>query len=91
MWKRPKQIAPLERERFDQAIVSGLQYVNHSPIFRRIFLHAALFLFPASALLALLPVAAARRWHLGASGYGIAVAAVGFGAVLAVAVAAAIR
>jgi MFS family permease len=91
VWKRPKQIAPLERERFDQAIVSGLQYVNHSPIFRRILLHAALFLFPASALLALLPVAAARRWHLGASGYGVAVAAVGLGAVLAVAVAAAIR
>ena len=39
-------------------------------------MHAALFLFPASALLALLPVAAARSWHLGASGYGVAVAAV---------------
>jgi len=91
VWKRPKQIAPLEREHFDQAIVSGLLYVNNSPVFRRILLHAALFLFPASALLALLPVAAARSWHLGASGYGVAVAAVGLGAVLAVAVAALIR
>ena len=54
-------------------------------------MHAALFLFPASALLALLPVVAARRWHLGASGYGISVAAVGLGAVLAVAVAGLIR
>ncbi len=91
VWKRPKQIAPLEREHFGQAIVTGLLYVNNSPVFRRILLHAALFLFPASALLALLPVVAARRWHLGASGYGVSVAAVGLGAVLAVAVAGLIR
>jgi MFS family permease len=91
VWKRPKQIAPLEREHFGQAIVTGLAFVNNAPIFRRILLHAALFLFPASALLALLPVVAARRWHLGASGYGVSVAAVGLGAVLAVAVAGVIR
>jgi MFS family permease len=91
VWKRPKQIAPLERERFGPAIVTGLAYVNNAPIFRRILLHAALFLFPASALLALLPVVAARRWHLAASGYGVSVAAVGLGAVLAVAIAGLIR
>ncbi|HUE32687.1 MAG TPA: MFS transporter [Mycobacterium sp.] len=86
-WQRPVQDAPLERERFVQATFTGLLYVNNSPIFRRILLRAALFLFPASALLALLPVAAAHRWHLGASGYGVALAAIGFGAVLAVTVA----
>jgi MFS family permease len=91
VWKRPKQIAPLEREHFGQAIVTGLAFVNNAPIFRRILLHAALFLFPASGLLALLPVVAARRWHLGASGYGVSVAAVGLGAVLAVAIAGVIR
>jgi MFS family permease len=91
VWKRPKQIAPLEREHFGQAIITGLAFVSHAPIFRRILLHAALFLFPASALLALLPVVAARRWHLGASGYGVSVAAVGLGAVLAVTVAGLIR
>ncbi len=91
VWKRPKQIAPLEREHFGQAIVTGLLFVKNAPIFRRILLHAALFLFPASALLALLPVVAARNWHLGASGYGVAVAAVGLGAVLAVAIAGLIR
>lgn len=87
-WQRPKQLAPVEREHLSQAIVTGLQYVRNGPIFRRILLRAALFLFPASALLALLPVAAARRWGLGASGYGVALGAIGFGAVLAVTVAA---
>ena len=83
-WKRPKQFSAIEREQFGHAILTGLLYVNNSPIFRRILLRAILFLFPASAVLALLPVAAARRWHLGASGYGVALAAVGFGAVLSV-------
>ena len=90
-WKRPKQSAPIEREYLGQAIITGLRYVRNAPIFQRILLRAALFLFPASALLALLPVAAADRWHLGASGYGVALGAIGFGAALAVAVAAPLR
>jgi MFS family permease len=90
-WKRPKQNAPIEREHFGQAIISGLHYVSNGPNFRRILLRTALFLFPASALLALLPVAAARTWHLGASGYGVALGAIGFGAVLAVVVAVPLR
>lgn len=87
-WQRPRRPAPLEREHLSQAIVSGLRYVRNGPIFRRILLRAAFFLFPASALVALLPVAAAQRWETGPSGYGIALGAIGFGAVLAVAVAA---
>ncbi len=90
-WKRPKQSAPIEREHLGQAIISGLEYVRNGPIFRRILSRTALFLFPASALLALLPVAAAHRWHLGAAGYGVALGAIGFGAVLAVGIAARLR
>jgi MFS family permease len=90
-WKRPRQFAPIEREHFSHAILTGLLYVTNSPIFRRILLRAVLFLFPASVVLALLPVAAARRWHLGASGYGVALAAIGFGAVLSVVFAARLR
>lgn len=86
VWQHPKQDAPVEREHLTQAIVTGLLYVANGPIFRRILLRAAIFVFPASALLALLPLAAADKWHLGASGYGVALGAVGFGAVLAVAV-----
>ena len=59
----------------------------NGPIFRRILFRTALFLFPASALLALLPVAAARTWHLGAGGYGVALGAIGFGALLGAVVA----
>lgn len=90
-WQRPTQRAPIEREHVGQAILTGLAYVWNGPIFRRILLRAALFVFPASALLALLPVTAARRWHLGASGYGVALGAIGFGAVLAVVVATPLR
>lgn len=90
-WKRPAQRAPIEREHLGQAIITGLGYVVNSRIFRRILLRAAFFVFPASALLALLPVAAAHRWHLGAGGYGVALGAIGFGATLAVVVAAPLR
>ena len=90
-WKRPKQSAPIEREHLGQAIITGLEYVRNAPIFQRILLRAALFLFPASALLALLPVVAADRWHLGASGYGVVLGAIGFGAAIAVVVAAPLR
>ena len=90
-WQRPRQIAPLEREHLGQAIITGVQYVVNGPIFRRILLRAALFVFPASALLALLPVAAVQRWNLGAGGYGVALGAIGFGAVLAVALPAPLR
>jgi MFS family permease len=88
VWKRPKQLAPLEREHFGQAIVSGLLYVINGPIFRRILLRTALFLFPASALLALLPVAAAHTWHLGAGGYGVALGVIGIGALIGAVIAA---
>jgi MFS family permease len=90
-WQRPKQSAPIEREHLGQAIITGLEYVVNSPILRRILLRAAFFVFPASALFALLPVAAADRWHLGASGYGVALGEIGFGAVLAVVIAARVR
>lgn len=43
VWKRPKQLAPLEREHFGQAIISGLLYVINGPIFRRILLRFSCF------------------------------------------------
>ena len=90
-WKRPKQSAPSSENTSARPSSPDCYSFVNGPNFRRILLRAALFLFPASALLALLPVVAARRWHLGASGYGVALAAIGFGAVLAVVVAARLR
>jgi MFS family permease len=90
-WKRPTQLAPTEREHFGQAMITGLMFVRNGPNIRRILLRAALFLFPASAVFALLPVVAAHRWHLAASGYGVALGAIGLGAVLAAVVAARLR
>ncbi|SPM42865.1 MFS family permease [Mycobacterium numidiamassiliense] len=90
-WRRPRQYPATQRERLGHAIVAGLIYVRNGPIFRRILVRTALFVFPASALLALLPVAAAHRWHLGSSGYGVALGAIGLGAVLAVVVSGPVR
>jgi MFS family permease len=68
-------------ERFTAAVRAGSRYVRHSPVVRRILLRAALFLFPGSALWALLPLVASRRLGLGSGGYGVLLGAVGVGAV----------
>jgi predicted MFS family arabinose efflux permease len=76
---RPHLYAP---EPFVSALRAGARYVRYSPVTRRILLRAALFLVPATALWALLPLIATRRLGLGAGGYGILLAALGIGAVL---------
>jgi MFS family permease len=48
---------------------------------RRIFLRSALFIVPAMALWALLPLVATERLGMGAGGYGLLLAALGVGAV----------
>jgi MFS family permease len=69
-------------ERFVPAVRAGGRYVRFSPVVRRILLRIALFVLPASALWALLPLVASRRLGLGAGGYGLLLGAVGLGAVL---------
>jgi MFS family permease len=68
-------------ERFASALRAGGRYVRHSPVVRRILLRVTLFVVPASALWALLPLVASRQLGLGASGYGVQLAALGVGAV----------
>jgi len=63
------------------ALRSGTRYVRNAPGVRRILLRSALFVVPASAVWALLPVTANRTLHLGAGGYGLLLAALGVGAV----------
>lgn len=81
-WRRrpaPEQGRP---ERALAALQAGTRYVRNAPAVRRILVRSALFVVPASALWALLPVVAGSRLHLGAGGYGMLLAALGVGAVL---------
>lgn len=75
---------PSRRERFLPALHAGSGYVRWSPFVRRVLIRAALFLLPATAIWALLPLVAAEALHLDAAGYGVLLAALGLGAIGAV-------
>ena len=81
-WRRPKADSENRRERFLPALRAGGRYVWHEPIVRRILLRTILFVAPAVALWALLPLVASQRLGLGADGYGALFAALGLGAIL---------
>ena len=57
------------------------RYIRHSPITRRILLRSILFVAPAAALWALLPLVATQRLGLDAAGFGFLLGAMGIGAV----------
>jgi MFS family permease len=70
------------RERFVPALRAGARYVWHEPVIRRIMLRAIMFVIPAMALWALLPLIASEHLGQGADGFGLLFAALGTGAVL---------
>jgi MFS family permease len=70
------------RERFLPALRSGGRYIWHEPIVRRIMLRAILFVIPAMALYALLPLIASQRLGLEADGFGALFGAFGVGAII---------
>src|SRR4030081_2488077 len=80
-WRRPQAGRGSGRERFMPALRAGGRYVWHEPVVRRILLRAIIFIAPATALWALLPVIASRRLGLGADGYGALFGALGVGAI----------
>jgi MFS family permease len=80
-WRRPQADAQI-RERFVPAVRAGGRYVWHEPVLRRILLRAILFVVPAMALWALLPLIASRHLGVGADGYGALFGALGVGAIL---------
>ena len=80
-WKREKPVSSLPPEHFFSAMVAGLRYARYATGFRNVLGRAFLFVFPASALWALLPLMAKQELKLGAGGYGILLGAVGLGAV----------
>ncbi|MFF0370481.1 MFS transporter [Micromonospora sp. NPDC005087] len=80
-WKPGNARAVEVPERFTAALRAGSRYVRHSPTVRRLLRRALVFVIPASALWALLPLVANRRLGLGSGGYGLLLAALGVGAI----------
>jgi len=81
-WRRPATIDGLPAEKFLQSIHAGLRYALHAQGYRSVLARTAAFLFPASALWALLPTLARGKLSLGPTGYGALVGTVGLGAVV---------
>ena len=75
---RPKRGRP---ERFLDATRAGLRYVIHGAVVRGLYIRLALFLIPANALWALLPLIASTLLGLDAGGYGLLLGALGVGSV----------
>ena len=92
LWVRvPHERDALGRERFIPALRAGRSYVRWSPYTRSVLVRAALFLLPAMAIWALLPIVATQHLGLDAPGYGVLLASLGIGAVVGVAVLGRIR
>jgi MFS family permease len=82
-WRRSPTESSSGRERFLPALRAGGRYVWHEPVVRRILLRLILFIAPATALWALLPLVARERLGVGAGGYGLLFGALGAGAIVA--------
>jgi MFS family permease len=80
-WHSTRAPDTLPREHVGEAIRAGGRYIAASPALRVILIRAALFIFFASALWALLPLTAQSVLHLGSGGYGLLLGSVGIGAV----------
>ncbi|MFQ6548589.1 MFS transporter [Aestuariibius sp. 2305UL40-4] len=71
------------RERALAALRAGLRYARNAPSLRSLLMRTALFSVPASALWALLPLVARRDLQAGPEVYGLLLAAVGIGSLIA--------
>jgi len=68
-------------EPFIEATRAGIRYVWNSGVVRRVLIRLALFIVPASALWALLPLVASSQLGLDSNGYGLLLGALGVGSV----------
>jgi MFS family permease len=82
-WHRPQEAPATPPETLLGAMRAGFRYGRHSRALRAVLVRTALFVVPASAVLALLPVDARDTLHLGAGGFGGLLTAFGAGAVVA--------
>jgi MFS family permease len=81
VWRRVTPETLLPREHVFGAIRAGTRFVRHSPAIHRILARLALFVLPASAIWALLPVLARHEMGLDATGYGALLGSLGLGAI----------
>jgi MFS family permease len=81
-WRRRPQDELGAGERVLGAIGAGVRYVRFAPPLRAVLVRTALFILPASALWALLPVVARGRLGMDATGFGLLLGALGIGSVL---------
>jgi len=79
---RPPGPARASGERLAPAVRAGVRFVRFSPPVRTVLLRGAAFSLSASALWALLPVAALGRLGLSESSFGLLMGCVGAGAIL---------
>uniref|UniRef100_UPI0005942005 MFS transporter n=1 Tax=Nocardia pneumoniae TaxID=228601 RepID=UPI0005942005 len=82
VWRRPAMDRRLPTERPLAALQAGTRFIRAAPAIRRVLLRSILFITPASALWALLPVIARDRLGLSSTGYGLMLGALGLGAVV---------
>ena len=80
-WRRPPVTGARHAERFGPALRAGERFVRYSGVVRRILLRVILFVLPGSVIWGLLPLVAKDELGMGASGYGVLLAALGSGAV----------
>lgn len=80
-WKPTRVPNNMPPEDMLGAIVAGMRYVRHAPPLQAVLIRIGVFAMGASALWALLPVVTRQELRLGATGYGILLGSIGFGAV----------
>ena len=80
-WRRDRVPATLPPERVLGAVRAGARYVRHATELHAVLVRSAVFVLPASAVWALLPLVARQSLGLTAAGYGLVLGGLGTGAI----------
>lgn len=80
-WRHARVQSSTPPEDMLGATVAGMRYVRHAPELKAVLVRIGVFMLGASALWALLPVVSRHDLGLDATGYGIILGSLGFGAV----------
>ena len=80
-WRRTREASDPHPEDMLGATAAGMRYVRHAPALQAVLVRIGVFTLGASALWALLPIVARQDLGFDATGYGIILGSLGFGAV----------